>query len=188
MQRINLLPRELRPKIDLTSDHFVGISAVLLLAYVGVCSVYYPMRARIQQNQLIKLESADAEIAAKIAPLTEQLKTDESRERKLAYLQSLLGRKTRWSETFKEFSHILPEGVWFVGLTSDLTEGNRHLVLKGEAVSQRKIAEFFAELENSKLFSGSTINYSEKEPNLMPTVYRFELFVPIPGEGSGGAS
>lgn len=187
-RRINLLPSELHPKFRPSLDRSAQAMVAFFSLYIASTILIYSIESRMQRKELESIEEQAQKIAEKIGPLLAQTKAEELQGRRLAFIESLLDRKNRWSEAFKEFGRVLPEGVWFTGLASVAADGKRSFLIKGQAVSPVKMADFLSALERSRFFGGASIDYSEKEPNIEPEIYRFEFSVPIRADSKGDSA
>jgi Tfp pilus assembly protein PilN len=191
MHQINLLPAYLKPKaqaFNVPKNIGPGWIVALLVIYVVSSIGYSQLSMHSKRKQIALLESEDQELLQKLAPLREKMDVAEKRNQRLASMQTILNHKSGWSETFKEFSLLLPQGVWFTGLSGVYSDTPRKFLVKGEALSQVKMADFFEKLERSKLFGETAVVFSEREPNVQPEIYRFELSVSIKDVGEDGPS
>jgi Tfp pilus assembly protein PilN len=178
---INLLPADLKPKtsVRISASFNAGWVIAFVLAYAAGSAGFYQYSMHSKRKQIALLQSQDREIVAKLVPLKEKMDALEKKNQRLASMETILSHKSGWSETFKEFSLLLPQGVWFTGLSGVYTDSPRRFIVKGEALSQVKMADFFAKLERSKLFGETSVVFSEREANIQPEIYRFELSVSI---------
>ncbi|RZA05711.1 MAG: hypothetical protein EOP11_12185 [Proteobacteria bacterium] len=184
MKHINLLSTELRPARQAPTDLLAyAIVALLLICTVGRAGyLEYSLRAKASSIQ--KLEAEYGALEQDLLPLRMSAAAEVKRKQRLASIQSLLARKNGWSETFREFSDALPQGVWLSGLSSTRAEGSLRFLLKGQSPSNRKIAEFLQKLEASPAASSATLHFSEREKDVTPKVYRFEMSVPVAALGA----
>ncbi len=184
-RRINLLPMELRPRLELPPEAItLGVCAFLLTAALtlGVSShlVY-----RSQQRALASLQDDRRSVDSRIEALSVETSLREKAAARYSSIQEVVSHKTYWVEIFKELTALMPRGVWLSGLASSLAEKDRRLVLRGEAPSQEKVAEFFRALEASYYFNGVTMKASERQEDYDPSLYRFEFVIPIKDDNRG---
>jgi Tfp pilus assembly protein PilN len=78
-----------------------------------------------------------------------------------ALVQTLLDDRVLWSEVFKQFSQIVPKGLWFDGLEGTTT-GKVEIRIKGGAFTYLAVAEFMTAMERSGYFANPQLSYAQK--------------------------
>ena len=182
MKHINLLPVENKAAgapADKLGYAFFALLLLFSLGHVG----YLQFSLSSQAGEIRRLEAEHAALETELAPLRANALADNKRKERLAAIQTLLARKNGWSETFREFSEALPNGVSLNGLTSTRADGSLRFLLKGQSPSNRKIAEFLQRLEALPAASSATLHFSERERNVQPKQYKFEMSVPVAALG-----
>jgi Tfp pilus assembly protein PilN len=106
-----------------------------------------------------------------------------------------------WSEAFRELSLVVPRGMWLselgspdsVALEQGGDAGNISMRIRGQAVSQRVVADLLLNLESSDHFSDPMVIYTQRETGLGIARVQFEVQCalrrgPIPGAREGNAA
>ena len=189
MRRINFIPHDLRPKIEISGAFLiVSLFSSLALYVVGIL-IWNFWTVRQNQVEFARMDQENAELTQKIDKLTiprKKLKQDES----LESMKKVLAKKNYWSVIFKEMIVLVPDGVWLNGITEIKDEAKKItlkmgkpdgglLMVTGESASQEIIAFFLTSLERSQYFSGVQMKLTEKEPNIHPDRFKFEFVIPI---------
>ena len=189
MKHVNFIPAELRPKLKIPGI-VIPVGLFLVLAcYVSGTMAFNFYASQKAQNELMKLSAENGEVLKKIEALSgsqKRLKLDEAIEG----VKKLLAKKNYWSSLFKEMSVLIPDDVWLTGFTDTKEQASLKtnppikndggiLVLKGEAASPELVAQFLTSLEKSRHFSGVQLKFSEREPDIRPSRYKFEFSIPI---------
>jgi len=146
-------------------------------------TVHYDTKHTGEKLQVLKVQNED--LSKEIQVLTEQNKKMDENAETLNTLQKVLSRKNYWSEIFKELSILIPKGIWLTNFTNSGTE---RITLKGESSTPEGVAKFLRALEASQHFSGARMISSEKEDEIVPTRYKFELSVPVSISAAGGSN
>src|SRR3989344_5243769 len=117
-QRINLIPSELRPKLELPPEMAsVGMTLFLVgTILTSMTSSHYAMIHR--EKSLAAVQAEKAAIAEKINTLTSQAERMVQDRAKFSSVQEVINKKTYWADIFKELTVLMPKGVWLTSLTS----------------------------------------------------------------------
>jgi Tfp pilus assembly protein PilN len=161
---INLLPQEVKKK----TSPLVMWGALLGLVFVLVWMVVLGAQTR-QFRQLQKRSAAlgaqKQEIDRQAEALRQELSavspTGMTRD-KAALIQDILQERVLWSEVFKQFSHIVPTGLWFDYLEGIADAGKAQIKIKGGAFTYISIADFMASMEKSDYFDQPQLSYAQK--------------------------
>lgn len=95
-------------------------------------------------------------------------------------MASVTVRKIAWSHVLKRLSAEVPEGVWLRSVsTSDADDAFKRVRLSGSATSNRPVAMFISGLENSGVFTGVSLTYTQKREQTEGAVYEFELYMDL---------
>jgi len=192
-QRINLIPPELRPSLKselkaLPHEVIPVVLAVVALFFMGSEALSIRKTTQKSQAELAGLKSQQAELQVSLDTLMRVTKAQEMETEKIKFFQEILSKKSYWSEIFKELGVIMPPKVWLTSLQSSGEFPNKKLILKGESISQQRVAGLLADLDKSQHFAGAMMNSSVQVPKVHPHLYRFEFTVPFPEPGSKGDS
>lgn len=195
-QRINFIPRELRPKFRVAPQVFPVFVALGVALYCGGAIVQILVQSKLRHNELNELTVESAQLSAKLASLTEQNRILERNDKALSAIHKVLGRKNYWSEIFKELSMLVPDGIWLTHFADKPETGTKkdqttsppltQLSLSGEGDSQEVVAHFLTSLEKSHHFAGVQMKVLEKEAGVQPPRFKFEFTVPVKVLTGGG--
>jgi Tfp pilus assembly protein PilN len=93
---------------------------------------------------------------------------------KASLIKNLLGERVLWSQVFKQFSRMVPIGMWF-----DSLEGTAALKaeikIKGGAVSYQTISDFMLAMERSSYFEKPQLTFAQKAVVQGRDVIGFEI-------------
>ena len=179
--RINLIPNDQRSP-GFFNPEFIpfGIAAAFVV-YGSISAAGLHFNRSAKSAALARITHENSELLKRIGEADSIKKIEDLENGRVKSLQDVLARKNHWSTLFKELSILIPGDVWLTVLGSPPSDSApRTLLLRGEATTQGKMAQFFAALETSKFFKGATITYSEKDSKLSPDLFRFEFSVPYP--------
>jgi type IV pilus assembly protein PilN len=182
-QRTNLLPHELRPRLELRPEHLSFGLVAVFAACAALISLVNQHEISSQRQRLARIRAEKVEISTRVESLTSRGETVAQRLWRSNAFQSIEDRKIYWVEMFRELATLTPKNVWLTDMSSNMSESDRGITLKGEAASQSKVAEFLKALENSTYFSKAIIKTSEKENDYKPSLYKFEINVPLEKAG-----
>jgi Tfp pilus assembly protein PilN len=159
---INLLPAQARkPSLLMSRGGLAVIAATLVwLVLFGLQlkrqgAVDHRLTA-VQREQQALQQQANAVLKE----LGMTAAAGSSAER-AALVQTLLDDRVLWSEVFKQFSQIVPRGLWFDGLEGTTT-GKVEIRIKGGAYTYLAVAEFMTAMERSGYFSNPQLSYAQK--------------------------
>lgn len=91
-----------------------------------------------------------------------------------ALIQSLLDDRVLWSEVFKQFSQIVPRGLWFDGLEGKTT-GKVEIRIKGSAFTYLAVADFMSAMDKSGYFASPQLSYAQKSVVQGQEIVGFEI-------------
>lgn len=159
---INLLPpNEKKPTGKRnTLGLFAGVVVAVWLGILGW-----------QTMQIMELRSQVGARSQKKAALEQQLRGIYSElgialppgvtPEKAWLIQSLVSERVLWSEVFKQFSLIVPKGLWFDSLEGNST-GKAEIKIRGGAFAYRTVSEFMLALEQSPYFEKPQLISAQK--------------------------
>jgi len=158
---INLLPRE-EKKPSLTMNRW-GLSALLFtvvwLGLFGGQVKRYWEADRLLATLLGQRQALQQQADGVLKKLGMTATAGSSPERN-ALIQSLLDDRVLWSEVFKQFSQIVPQGLWFDGLEGTTT-GKVEIRIRGGAITYLAVAEFMGAMEKSGYFANPQLSYAQ---------------------------
>ncbi len=137
-----------------------------------------------QLKQTLDLRPRLDALTAKRQALQQQL-TDLNKElgitvapgtspEKASLIQSILSERVLWSEVFKQFSLMVPKGLWFDSLEGS-SEGKAQIKIRGGAFTYASVAEFMLAAEKSPNFEKPQLVYAQKTTVQGRDVIAFEI-------------
>lgn len=178
-RRINLMPKEVRPKLQISREMAVLGFLIVAFLYVIVSAIGLQASFSRQQARAIQLVEKNRRIASELSRLDLVERAESQSAEQLSSMKDIITRRMPWSDLFKELSLLAPKNVWLSEMTTKIENASTSIVLKGEAASQKSVADFFLSLEQSFYFGTVQIRYSEKEPGITPDLFKFEFVAPL---------
>jgi Tfp pilus assembly protein PilN len=193
IQRINLLPKELR---TLNKRAFYFISSLSIMLYLSTLYVINnTQRANIAALEA-KRDSLRQSIAvlarqdAKYREVIDMINMTEAKNKGMEVRAELVSRisggNTQWSYPLYELSNIAPAGLWFSSLSSsDIMAGDKKLKgirVGGMAFSSSRITNFMAALEASPYFEGVSLAYVQNTEYIGREAFSFEITFRVGGK------
>lgn len=172
---INLLPRE-EKKPSLVMSRGGQLAILFTLVWLGLfgwqvnrqweadrrLAILVSQRQALQQQANVMLKELGITTAA------------GSSQERAALVQSLLNERVLWSEVFKQFSQIVPKGLWFDGLEGN-TAGKVEIRIKGGAFTYGAVAEFMSAMDKSGYFANPHLSYAQKAVVQGQEIVGFEI-------------
>ena len=93
---------------------------------------------------------------------------------KAALVNRLLGDRVLWSEVFKQFSLLVPKGLWFDSLEGS-SAGKAEIRLRGGSFNYVSVAEFMLAMEKSGYFEKPQLMFAQKSMVQGQEVVGFEI-------------
>lgn len=171
---INLLPRK-----EKEPAHFAAWGALLVLLFMLVWLGLFGWQVK-QQLDLKKRLSA---LTARQQSLRQQgdvlrkelgISPGSTALGKAALIQSLLEERVVWSGVFKQFSQIVPRGLWFDSLEGSAA-GKGEIKIRGGAINYSAITAFMVSMEKSGYFEFPQLSYAQKAVTQGQDVVGFEI-------------
>jgi hypothetical protein len=159
---INLLPpEEKKPRRAFGKAAFIsGLFAFLWLVIFGW-----------QVIQVLDLRSRSASLAVRKQALHEQLALiykelgivlpAGTSPVKAWLIQNILSERVLWSEVFRQFSMIVPRGMWFDSLEGS-SMGKAEIKIRGGTFNYQTVAEFMLAMEKSPYFGKPQLMFAQK--------------------------
>lgn len=159
---INLLPRvEKKPSLVMGRG---GLLAILFtLVWLGLFGWQMKRHWEVDRR-LTTLQGQRQALQQQASAVLKELgitATAGSSPERAALIQSLLDDRVLWSEVFKQFSQIVPRGLWFDGLEGTTT-GKVEIKIKGGAFTYGAVAEFMSAMDRSGYFANPHLSYAQK--------------------------
>lgn len=171
---INLLPREeIKPSLVMSRGGLLAILFTLVWLGLFGWQVYRQwevdrrLAALLGQRQALRQQ---ADVVIKELGIAAAGSTPE----RAALVKSLLDDRVLWSEVFKQFSQIVPRGLWFDGLEGN-TAGKVEIRIKGGAFTYLAVAEFISAMDKTGYFANPQLSYAQKAVVQGQEVIGFEI-------------
>lgn len=174
MITINLLPPEMRGRR-------IRLRRIVIMVYCLVfllCgSVYgYGLYAELQLRAELQEMQNRYEL---LRPTLDRMKAAQQQQQQISGKSAILLNLTRerqsWHAVLAHIGVLTPSTVWL----TEMEGGNKHIVLKGMAVSYPDVAAFLEKLAGDTFFAEPVLIRTDRDEEL--NVTRFELTVKIKG-------
>lgn len=175
--RINLIlaPERQGPKRDLFVPVVAAAAGMILLTMVG--RTLWEERTLLRQHK--ELTARKSEVEGKIADLTRINDSQKSVDARRKVVSEILAKRTLWSNPLKELTMRVPRGIWLDELRAGLGTGGKSLEINGTAGAPEDVTGFFHSLEESYFFKKIMIDFSERNADVSPSVYKFKFHCPL---------
>ncbi|MEZ4873137.1 MAG: PilN domain-containing protein [Bdellovibrionales bacterium] len=160
-RRINLIPKSRRVAISLPVDQILVVGATVVIVLCLGLGVFQLTEKRSYQNSYASLLNQEKQINQQLALLETVKTTDKQRAARRNLIKNITGNQLPWADMFKELSLLVPKDTWLTELLMQNQSGQLAVSLKGEAVSQSRMAQFFSVLESSDYYRNVLVKYSE---------------------------
>jgi Tfp pilus assembly protein PilN len=182
MRAFDLMPKEGEREKTSTSPAFlkVVVALVAVVVLAGLAGAFMLMDGRAKEKQ-----SAVDDVRAQLAELTAQAASDQEPsvaeltvegQARTAALSEALAARVAWDRILREFSLVIPEGVWLSTLSSSSPSaaaaaagappttptGEASFSIEGRATSQSEVARLLTRLEVIPEFSSVTLQSSAR--------------------------
>jgi Tfp pilus assembly protein PilN len=173
---INLLPSREKGSALTTSK---GLLVALLFAIVWLGLFGWQAKQQWQlKHRLAPLEAQRQALQQQADAMRKELgitSPSATSPEKAALIQTLLEERVLWSEVFKQFSLLVPKGLWFDSLEGNSAGNKAELKIKGGAYAYRTIAAFMFSMEKSGYFNNPQLSYAQKSVIQGQEVVGFEI-------------
>ncbi len=160
---IDLLPREEKKPGGARDRIAVIMAALVVVVWVGAYGAQV-LQAWELKKRLARVSETKEGLLKEFRALHQELglsmPAGVSKE-KAALISTLLGERVLWSEVFREFSRIVPRGLWFDSLEGSAV-GRTEIRIKGGAQTYLPVAEFMLAIEKSGYFDKPELLYAQK--------------------------
>jgi Tfp pilus assembly protein PilN len=182
---INLLPREAKRAVPA-----VGAWQIITVLFVLIWLVFFGLQLRQRSDLQARLESLTAKkqvLDQQVAAVRAELGltgAPGSNPQNAVLIQSLLKERVLWSEVFKQFSRIVPRGLWFDNLEGS-TVGRAEIRIRGGSFNYLTIADFMHAMEQSSYFDKPQLLFAQKSVVQGNEIIGFEIICGVtkPREG-----
>ncbi len=172
---INLLPRE-EKKFSLVMGRAVLVAVLFTLVWLGLFG--WQVKRQLDADRRLAVVTGERQALqqranAMLKELGITTAAGSGLER-AALVQSLLDDRVLWSEVFKQFSRIVPQGLWFDGLEGNTT-GKVEIKIRGGAFNYQAVAEFMSAMDRSGYFANPHLSYAQKSVVQGQEIIGFEI-------------
>ncbi|HLB05667.1 MAG TPA: PilN domain-containing protein [Thermodesulfobacteriota bacterium] len=194
IQRINLLPKELRTVSKRTFYFISSLSIILYLSTLYVVNNTQRSNVGVLEAKRDSLRQSIALLArqdAKYREVIDMINMTEAKNKDMEVRAGLVSRisdgNPRWSDPLYELSNIVPAGLWLSSLSSsDIMAGDKKfkgIRVSGMALSSSRITGFMAAIEASPYFEGVSLAYVQNTDYNGREAFSFEITFRIGGKG-----
>jgi Tfp pilus assembly protein PilN len=171
---INLLPHE-EQKASLVMSRLGLLAILFTLVWFGLFGWQVKRQWEVDRRLATLLGERQAlQQQANVVLKELGIATAGSSPERAALVQSLLDDRVLWSEVFKQFSQIVPKGLWFDGLEGNTT-GKVEIRIRGSAFTYLAVAEFMSAMDKSGYFTNPHLSYAQKAVVQGQEVVGFEI-------------
>jgi Tfp pilus assembly protein PilN len=176
---INLLPREEKKQRRAASTGFLLFMVFMLL---WLAALGWQMNTAWKlKKQLASLAANKQALQQEVGALHKELGISTSTgvsQDKAALINSLLNERVSWSAVFKQFSIIVPKGLWFDSLEGNATD-RAEIRIRGGSFNYLSVAEFMMAMEKSGYFENPQLAFAQKAVVQGQDVIGFEIICGI---------
>jgi Tfp pilus assembly protein PilN len=172
---INLLPPE-EKKPARAMNKAVLVSSLFVLVWLVILG-WQMKRVLDLRSRLNTLFAKKQALQQQSADLQKDLGINMSAgmgPEKASVIQSILKERVLWSEVFKQFSMMVPKGLWFDSLEGS-ADGRAQIKVRGGAFSYLSVSEFMLAMEKSPYFERPQLMYAQKAVAQGQDVIGFEI-------------
>lgn len=164
---INLLGYQAREELEKSSSGFkIGKSLIITIALLGLAIllniISYILMVNFRDEQAIektKLDARKVELEAKNKELTQLTAERDIVKQKKAILLWATGNTMKWSVLLEEIRGRIPSNLWVDKI--DISD-SLQLSISGQTFDHKTVATFLANLQDSAMFSGVSLDSSRK--------------------------
>lgn len=182
---INLLPRDEKKRSFALSARFFPVwlfALAWLLLFASQIYKAWELQRRTSSVEADRLaREQELEALQKTLGITPAAPMNSE---KAALIDSLLSERVLWSEVFRQFSRIVPKGLWFDNLEGNAGE-RREIRIRGGAFTYLSVAEFMLAMEKTDYLENPQLSYARKTVVQGQDVVAFEIVCGIKKNGRG---
>ncbi len=179
---INLLPREAKRALPA-----VGAWQIITVLFVLIWLVLFGLQLKQRSDLQTRLGSLTAKkqvLDQQVAAVRKELGLTGSNPQSAVLIQTLLKERVLWSEVFKQFSRIVPRGLWFDNLEGS-TVGKAEIRIRGGSLNYVTIADFMHAMEESSYFDTPQLLFAQKSVVQGNEIIGFEILCGVRKPGGG---
>ncbi|MFA5073431.1 MAG: PilN domain-containing protein [Nitrospirota bacterium] len=180
---INLLPRDDNKSGKAPSRLTITIS-VFVFAWLLIFG-WYGKQAFDLRSKLMPLEAKKQVLQQQLAALLKDLgiaMPEGTSPEKAWLIQNLLNERVLWSEVFKQFSTMVPRGLWFDSLEGS-SFGKPEIRIRGGSFTYLTVSEFMLAMEKSQYFEKPQLIYARKSVMNGREIIGFEILSGVQKKG-----
>lgn len=172
---INLLPREEKRR-SLAANAWTAVVALFVLAWIVLFAAELVERRALLEKQAA-LAAQKQGLYRQLLALQKDLGISSptgTNLDKVSLIKALLGERVLWSEVFRQFSRIVPQGLWFDSLEGNAA-GRAAIKIRGGAFNYATVSGFMLGMEQSGYFEKPQLIYAQKAVVQGREVVAFEV-------------
>ena len=178
--KINLLPREFRPKKSLISlDYRVVLIVIIVLAALGLGGYYiYIDRALAKEAETLSdLQYQKAMIKDTVELRYEVEALKKKITERVAIIKELTSDSDIRFDMLKHINSIIPENLWLLNITENPQGSKVLFTIEGMSYVKKDISRFLEELENYRKFNNVALESIAPSP--LETQDAFQFIVEV---------
>lgn len=178
--KINLLPREFRPKKTLIAfDYRVILIFLIVLAAAGLAGYYVYVNRTLagEVKQLSNLQNQQAVIRDTVELKNEVDVLKKKITERVAIIKELTSDNDIRFDMLKHINSIVPENLWLLNISENVLSSQIVFTIEGMSYVKKDISRFLEGLENYKKFK--SVALESITPSPMETQDAFQFIVNV---------
>jgi len=172
---INLLPRKEKKRILAANAWTAGVALFVLAGIVLFAAQFMQRRALLEKQAALAAQKQG--LYRQLLVLQKDLGISSptgTNLDKVSLIKTLLDERVLWSEVFRQFSRIVPQGLWFDSLEGNAA-GKAAIKIRGGAFNYATVSEFLLGMEQSGYFEQPRLSYAQRAAVQGREVVAFEI-------------
>ena len=179
--KINLLPRDLRPRKALIAlDYRVVLAFVFIIAAAGLVGYYlYIVRnLRDEETELNNWKQAELMLKKTVDLQNEVNTLREDVSKRINIIKELTSDSDLRFSILQHINSITPENLWLLSISEEEGENNRiFLNIEGMSYSKKDISAFIASLQEYDKFRSVSLESIRPAPLEIRDAYQYSVRV-----------
>ena len=183
--KINLLPRELRPKKTLIFLDIKVIVTFLVIVAVGILGwFYFNLQGQItaQNSELQNLRQQEALLQDMVNLQAEVNTLRDDVAKRIAVIRELTGTSDIRFAMLQYLNDITPENLWLLRISEQEDQTGIGYAIEGMSYSKQDISTFLAELQTYENFSSVALESIRPAPLEIRDAYQYSVIVHLKTE------
>ena len=180
--KINLLPREFRPKRSLISfDYRVVLALLLISGVAGLGSYYFSVTTDIKEQvaQIDNWKKQELMLKKTVDLQNEVIGLRANVSKRINIIKELTGDSDMRFSMMQYITKIIPENLWLSRITETIQGSSIFFSLEGMSYDKRNISCFLASLEMYEKFNSVALESIRPAPSAIRDAYIYSVRVEI---------